>query len=118
MTMSMRRVTGRTVVALLVAGALVGSPAAASAVMVSTTSVVAGTAVHLVPAKKPTVKTFANCTALNKVHKGGVAKAGVKYNKVSGKNKPFKVKPTFSTALYKANSKMDRDKDGIACEKG
>ncbi|WP_413353567.1 excalibur calcium-binding domain-containing protein [Microbacterium sp. 1P06AB] len=24
--------------------------------------------------------------------------------------------PTFSTALYNANSKMDRDKDGIACE--
>ncbi|WP_404447976.1 hypothetical protein LG315_06505 [Microbacterium marinum] len=44
---------------------------------------------HLAPAKKPTVKTFANCSALNKVHKGGVAKAGVK-----------------------------DDKDGIACEKG
>lgn len=40
------------------------------------------------------------------------------HNTVSGKKKPFTVKPYVSTALYNANKKMDRDKDGIACEKG
>jgi len=102
-------------VAVIVAGALVGAPSVASAAPMPAASV---SATRVVPAAKPVIKKFANCTALNKVHKGGVAKAGVKYNKVSGKNKTFKVKPTFSTALYNANSKMDRDKDGIACEKG
>ncbi|SDS84020.1 excalibur calcium-binding domain-containing protein [Actinoplanes derwentensis] len=60
-------------------------------------------------------KTFKNCTALNKTYKHGVAKKGAK-DKVRGSTKPvttFKV----STALYNANKKMDRDKDGVACEK-
>lgn len=63
------------------------------------------------------VVTFKSCTALHKKYPGGVAKAGVKYNLVSGKKKAFKVKPKISTALYKANKKLDRDKDGIACER-
>lgn len=60
-------------------------------------------------------KTFANCTALNAVYKHGVGKSGAK-DKVSGSSKPvtnFKV----STTVYKQNTKSDRDKDGIACEK-
>lgn len=60
-------------------------------------------------------KKFKNCTALNKTYKHGVGKPGAK-DKVSGSSKPvtnFK----RSKALYKANKKMDRDKDGIACEK-
>ncbi len=68
-------------------------------------------------AKAKKAKTFKNCTALSKVYKGGVAKAGVKANKVGGKKKRFTVKPTFSSALYKANAHLDRDKDGVACEK-
>lgn len=63
------------------------------------------------------VKSFANCTQLHGTYPGGVAKNGVRFNKVSGKNRAFKVRPAFSTALYNANSKLDRDKDGIACEK-
>ncbi|BAL87989.1 hypothetical protein AMIS_27690 [Actinoplanes missouriensis 431] len=60
-------------------------------------------------------KSYKNCTALNKVYKHGVGKKGAK-DKVRGKTKRvtnFKV----SNALYKANKRMDRDKDGIACEK-
>lgn len=60
-------------------------------------------------------KTYKNCTALNKDYKHGVGKPGAK-DKVSGRTKPvtnFKK----STALYKANKKSDRDKDGVACEK-
>jgi hypothetical protein len=60
-------------------------------------------------------KTYKNCTALNKVYKHGVGKKGAK-DKVRGNTKKvtnFKV----SNALYTANKKSDRDKDGIACEK-
>ena len=60
-------------------------------------------------------KKYKNCTALNKKYKHGVAKKGAK-DKVRGKTKPvtsFKV----NNALYKANKKLDRDSDGVACEK-
>jgi hypothetical protein len=66
---------------------------------------------------KSAVAVFKNCTALNAKYAGGVAKAGVKFNLVNGKKKAFKKRPTFSTALYTANKKSDRDKDGIACER-
>lgn len=56
--------------------------------------------------------TFKNCTEVRKVYPGGVAKsAGVK-NK-GGKTSRT---PKVSSSIYKAISKMDRDKDGIACE--
>jgi cytochrome c2 len=60
---------------------------------------------------------FKNCTALNAKYPGGVAKVGVKFNLVNGKKRAFTKRPTFSNALYAANKKSDRDKDGIACER-
>jgi hypothetical protein len=60
-------------------------------------------------------KKYKNCTALNKTYKHGVAKKGAK-DKVRGKSKAvttFKV----NTKVYNANKKLDRDKDGVACEK-
>ncbi|MBD8031985.1 MULTISPECIES: excalibur calcium-binding domain-containing protein [Solibacillus] len=56
---------------------------------------------------------YKNCTDLNAVYKGGVAKAANVKNK-GGKTKH---QPFVSAELYKLNSKSDRDKDGIACEK-
>jgi hypothetical protein len=98
----------RTLIAsVAVAGALILAPAVpATAASPAATGVV-----------MTKVVSFKNCTALHKKYPGGVAKAGVKYNLVSGKKKAFKVKPKISTALYKANKSLDRDKDGIACEK-
>ncbi|WP_409296982.1 excalibur calcium-binding domain-containing protein [Peribacillus sp. SCS-26] len=62
---------------------------------------------------KTVVKTYKNCSELNKVYKGGVAISAKTKNKGGKtKNKPF-----AHQALYKANKKSDRDKDGIACEK-
>ena len=58
------------------------------------------------------VKKFKNCTELNKVYPGGVAKPGAVNKGGATKNEP-----TIDAALYKANSKSDRDKDGIACER-
>ncbi len=71
-----------------------------------------------VSAKAPAAVAYKNCTDLNRVYKGGVAKVGVKYNKVSGANRAFKTAPVWSTALYNKNAGLDRDKDGVACEKG
>ncbi|TWX35610.1 excalibur calcium-binding domain-containing protein [Frigoribacterium sp. ACAM 257] len=67
-------------------------------------------------------KTYANCTAVQKAWSGGIAKPGVKVNLVTpakGAVEKRKLKGTvkFDKALYAANSKLDRDKDGIACEK-
>ena len=57
-------------------------------------------------------KKFKNCTELNKVYPGGVAKPGA-----VNKGGATKKEPTIDAALYKANTKSDRDGDGIACEK-
>jgi hypothetical protein len=60
---------------------------------------------------------FKNCTAMNKVYKHGVGKKGAKDHTSGKKVTNFK----HDTALYKKiiryRSGLDRDKDGIACEK-
>ena len=58
---------------------------------------------------------YKNCSALNAKYPHGVGKPGA-HDHVSGSSKPvttFKV----SAALFAANSSLDRDKDGVACEK-
>ncbi|WP_101525861.1 excalibur calcium-binding domain-containing protein [Nocardioides houyundeii] len=61
----------------------------------------------------PPARTFKNCTELNKVYKHGVGKPGAR-DRSSGKSVSTFVR---SLALYNANAKSDRDKDGVACEK-
>jgi len=61
---------------------------------------------------KAAARVFKNCTELNKVYPGGVAKPGT-----VNKGGVTKKEPTIDAALYKANKKSDRDGDGIACEK-
>lgn len=59
---------------------------------------------------------YANCAALNKVYQHGVGKPGAR-DKVAAGAKPV---TTFTKSLkiYKLQSRgLDRDKDGIACEK-
>jgi hypothetical protein len=57
-------------------------------------------------------KVFKNCTELNKMYPGGVALP----NAVNAGG-TTKLTPKYDKALYTANKKSDRDKDGIACEK-
>jgi hypothetical protein len=66
----------------------------------------------LVPTAHPAVKVFKNCTELNKVYPGGIALPGAV--NTGGTTKKT---PKYYKALYVANIKSDRDKDGIACEK-
>ena len=57
-------------------------------------------------------KSFKNCTELNKIYPGGVALPGA-----VNAGGATKKEPKYDKALYNANKKSDRDKDGIACEK-
>ncbi|MVA75818.1 calcium-binding protein [Auraticoccus sp. F435] len=73
----------------------------------------------------PKPKSYKNCTALQKDYPHGVAKKGAR-DKVTGKAKPVK-NFTVSTKVYKLNDgprnartgeyDLDRDNDGVACEK-
>lgn len=81
-----------------------GVPAAAA--------VAAAALLPLVDAGAVPVKTFANCTAMHRIYKHGVGRRNA-HDHTSG----TPVTNFFrDNALYAANSKSDRDKDGIACE--
>ena len=56
---------------------------------------------------------FANCSELNSVYPGGVAKNG----RVTNKGGETKNTPVVKPSIYKKNASKDRDKDGIACER-
>jgi hypothetical protein len=71
-----------------------------------------GLSVSSISTSNAAAKKFNNCTELNKVYPGGVAKPGA-----VNKGGATKKEPTIDAALYKANKKSDRDGDGIACEK-
>ena len=69
-------------------------------------------AISAMPTSQAAVKVFKNCTELNKVYPGGVAMPGA----INSGGMTKKI-PKYNKALYLANQKSDRDKDGIACEK-
>ena len=58
-------------------------------------------------------QTFKNCTEVRKVYPMGVAKSLTAAKKQ--KNYPVN-NPLVSATIYKTIQKMDRDKDGTACE--
>jgi hypothetical protein len=66
------------------------------------------------PDPAPTAKEYANCTAMHVDYKGGVALPGAVDKRASGGQ--AKHTPVYSTSLYNANTKSDRDNDQIACE--
>lgn len=60
---------------------------------------------------------FENCTSLNKKYPHGVGKKGAK-DKTSGTPvTTFKRSTKLYTQAMKANSRLDGDNDGVACEK-
>ena len=77
-------------------------------------------AVALPQAKASAKKSvYKNCTALNKKYRHGVGKSGAK-DKVRGKSKPvknFKKSTKIYNEAMRHNRDLDRDKDGVACEK-
>ena len=75
-------------------------------------SIFLGLTFGLAPSSQASAKVFKNCTELNKLYPGGVALPGAINTGGSTKKQP-----KYNKALYVANQKSDRDKDGIACEK-
>ena len=71
-----------------------------------------GLTLGVMPSSHAAVKVFKNCTELNKVYPGGVALPGA-----VNAGGATKKEPKYDKALYNANKKSDRDKDGIACER-
>ena len=58
-------------------------------------------------------RKYRNCDALNRSYPHGVARPGAR-DKTSGRPvTTFRV----NRAVYRKNTHLDRDKDGIACEK-
>ncbi len=97
-----------TAAVCLVGPVALSSPAQATA---------AASASEYQPAAKKKVKKYKNCTALNKDFKHGVRKKGGK-DKVRGDSDPVSSKLIpVRTKLYDKNTHLDRDKDGVACEK-
>lgn len=56
---------------------------------------------------------YANCKAMQAVHSGGVARS----SSFTNKGASLKMKPLVNAKLYALNARLDRDKDGIACER-
>ncbi|MFN8158923.1 MAG: excalibur calcium-binding domain-containing protein [Candidatus Nanopelagicales bacterium] len=100
----------KTAVAVTAVGAALALGTIPALSLAASAQTAAPTSVTAVAPKK-----YANCTALNKVYKHGVAKKkGVK-DKTSGV--PVTTY-TVNLAVYNLNYRsLDRDKDGIACEK-
>ncbi len=107
MTRKFLRFTLPTVAALALVGASVVPAQAAPDARTPQTSVA-----QLFAAKK-----FKNCTELTKKYPHGVGKKGAR-DLANGKPKRG-AKNNFrvDNALYAANKHLDRDRDGIACER-
>jgi hypothetical protein len=58
-------------------------------------------------------KKYGNCSTLNKFYPGGIAKSSNWVNKGSS----IKQNPTVSSKVYDLNRSLDRDKDGLVCER-
>lgn len=112
----MRETIGSVIVGCVLAAVPLGSLSVAEAAPAAPTAAVQPQAVTKAVNSK---KVYKNCTALNKKYKHGVGKAGAK-DRVSGRSKPvtnFKKSTKIYNEAMSHNRGLDRDKDGIACEK-
>ena len=76
-----------------------------------------GLALAAAPASAAVPGKYKNCTALQKYYPHGVGRSTA-HDRTSGKPvTTFKRSTKLYTAAIKANKSLDRDKDGIACEK-
>jgi hypothetical protein len=85
---------------------------------ICTAAAIALTVVAVAPhatADAAPAKRYANCAALNKDFRHGVARPGGR-DIVKGKSKPVRGY-AVNKAVYSKNTHLDRDKDGVACEK-
>ncbi|WP_432354294.1 excalibur calcium-binding domain-containing protein [Sporosarcina sp. A2] len=82
------------------------------AILTATVLALGVSAIPAQPADAAPAK-FANCKMLNQTYKGGVAVNA----KVRNKGGKTRFAPTVNAAVYNTHKGLDRDKDGIACER-
>ncbi len=88
-----------------------------SGAWVSRSCVLATIGALIIAPTATTAKVFPNCTAVNKVYKHGIAKNFKVIKKASGlTGRPF-VSAKLYAAVQRQSHPLDRDKDGVACEK-
>lgn len=67
-------------------------------------------------APQPVRQRYANCTAAHADYPNGFRKAGAR-DRVRGVTPPVPVRLlVVRTPLYRLNTHLDRDRDGVACE--
>lgn len=106
----------RGLVAAAVALAVVG---ALPATVATVATAQPATSLRAVSVVKPQVVKykFKNCTALNKVYAHGVGKSGARDHTSGTPVTDFKVSTSLYKKIIKYRKSLDRDKDGIACER-
>ncbi len=77
-------------------------------------SIVVAAALGLAAPADAAARKFPTCAALHKAHPNGIARST--YAATHARPKSIQ-KPKVSKALYQANRKLDRDGDGVACER-
>lgn len=118
-----RRYAALSLAAALAVSPLLAAPAtAAPATVVPTVATVSvAEARTATPHVAASAKRYKNCAALNRAYKGGVARDSKARNMKTVRGKKVratsKFKAKVSKSLYAANKGLDRDKDGIACER-
>ena len=92
-----------------------------AAILAASVALMSFTFATATPAEAASAKKYQNCTQLHKKYPGGVAKTSKVRNtkKQNGRIVPAKStrSPRVDKALYDKNKGLDRDKDGIACER-
>lgn len=62
----------------------------------------------------PVAREYPNCSAMYRDYPSGVAKSASAARAAAQSGKRL---PTVSRAVYRLNTKSDRDHDGVACER-
>lgn len=103
-----------TIACLVLAATTVGAPAPTGVAAPTAASI---SSVRSAAVPKAAKYKFKNCTSMNKVYPHGVGRSNAK-DKTSGTPvTTFKRSTTLYKKIIGHRSGLDRDKDGIACER-
>lgn len=107
----------RAIALTLTAACCLGGPVALASSAQAVTASSSASATEYTQVAKKKAKKYKNCKALNKDFKHGVRKKGGK-DVVRGDSDPVSTKLIpIRKKIYNKNTHLDRDKDGVACEK-
>ena len=88
-----------------------------AAILAASVALMSFTFATATPAEAASAKKYQNCTQLNKKYPHGVGKVGAKDQSSGRKVTNFKKSNSVYKTAMSHNRGLDRDGDGIACEK-